>query len=347
MLPQSAFPPAATHLRVLSLVALWVLGAVPAIGQRSATLEGRVRTDQGQVIPSGVQIRLETLEGEVAAEQPANSDGRFEISGIHLIAYRLTVTAPGFQVHQEEVDLSVGASRIIVNVFLSPAAKTKSAAPASMARTDAGASREARKEYEKGAHALENKKLTEAQAHFERAVADYPCYARAQMDLAFTLRGQHDLARVESALRKAVECDPDFLEPYNLLGEIFNAQGRYAESEKILREGLRRAPSVWQFYYHLAVAHFGQGQLANAEEEYSKVESLNPTPPAQLHVKLADLYLKRNAYAKAYTEMQAYLSADPGGQFAVKIKRIMREMDSSGALRSPNAEPAPPPPVKP
>jgi hypothetical protein len=93
MLPQSSFPSATTRLRVLSLVSLWLLCAAPAIGQRSATLEGRVRTDQGQVIPSGVQVRLETLGGEVAAEQPANSDGRFEVPGLPRIAYRLTVTA--------------------------------------------------------------------------------------------------------------------------------------------------------------------------------------------------------------------------------------------------------------
>lgn len=347
MLPQSSFPSATTRLQVLSLVAVWVLGAVPAIGQHSAILEGRVRTDQGQVLPSGVQIRLVALNGEVAAEQPANSDGRFEISGVPGITYRLTVTAPGFQTHEEEVDLSVGGRRILVNIFLSPAPRTKSAVLTSPARTDTGASRKARKEYARGVHALENKQLTAAQAHFERAVTEYPCYARAQMDLAFTFREQRNLARAESALRKAIDCDRDFLEPYNLLGEVLNAQRRFAESESILREGLRRAPSVWQFYYQLAAAHLGRGQFATAEEEYLKVESLNPRPPAQLHVKLADLYLKRNAYAKAYTEMQAYLRADPSGQFAAKIQSIMREMDSSGVLRSPNAEPAAPPSVKP
>jgi hypothetical protein len=64
-----------------------------------------------------------------------------------------------------------------------------------------------------------------------------------------------------------------------------------------------------------------------------KVQSLNPNAFADVHVRLADVYLKENAYDKAYTQIQAYLQAEPEGRFATKIKAIMRQMESSGALR--------------
>jgi predicted Zn-dependent protease len=87
-------------------------------------------------------------------------------------------------------------------------------------------------------------------------------------------------------------------------------------------------------------------QYSQAEEEYLKVQSLNPNAPADLYVNLADVYLKENAnaYDKAYAQMQAYLQAEPEGRFVAKVKAIMRQMESSGALRAPPTQAAQPPP---
>jgi tetratricopeptide (TPR) repeat protein len=152
------------------------------------------------------------------------------------------------------------------------------------------------------------------------------------------------IAGAEAALHKAVQCDPGFPDAYTQLGQLLNAEKKFAESADLLQDGLRRSPRAWQFYYQLAMAHFGLKQYGQAEEEYLKVQSLNPNAPADLHVKLADVYLKENAYDKAYAQMQAYLQAEPEGRFATKIKAVMRQMESSGALRALPTQAAQPPP---
>jgi tetratricopeptide (TPR) repeat protein len=340
--------PSSTTCLTLALAAgCWLLSAVRAEAQNTAALEGSVRTDQGRTIPSGVQIRLETEDGQVAASVPANSDGRFEIPGLLKTHYRLIVTAEGFRTHEERVDLGTAANQVMVDIFLSPAMKTKVEPSPLSSRTDANASRQARKEYEKGTQAFTKHKLSDAQAHFEKAIAEYPCYARAQADLGMTLAAQHHPDRAEAPLAKAIACDPDYLESYGLLADVYNAEKRFTESAQVTREGLRRAPNTWQLHYQLAVAQFGLGKLAPAEDEFQKVLSLNPQPPAQFHVKLADLYLKKNAYHQAYAEMRAYLQAEPDGPFAAKIKHIMQEMESAGVLQarqtpSPNSLPPKP-----
>jgi tetratricopeptide (TPR) repeat protein len=309
------------------------------------TLRGRIRTDKGQTIPSGVTVRLETSDGLQVGEQPANSNGDFEFGGLHRISYRLTASAEGFEPAQKDLDVSQAANIVFVDLYLSPVTKTKLAPAASLpALTDQRAPKKARKEYEKGRNALQAKNLAEAEAHFERAVAAYPCYARAQADLAVTLTAQHDAPRAEATLNKAIQCDPDFLDSYSLLGQLLNAEKKFAESQTVLAQGLRRSPSAWQFYYELAAAHFGLGQYRAAEEDYLKAQSLNPSPPPELHVRLADLYLKLNAYAKAYAQMQDYLRAEPDGRFAAKVKGIMQQMESSGALQPPEAKANQPPP---
>ncbi len=87
--------------------------------------------------------------------------------------------------------------------------------------------------------------------------------------------------------------------------------------------------------HQLGVAHYGLGEYAPAEQSYLKVVSLNPSPPDELHVKLADVYLKQGAYGKAYAQMQAYLRAERIGRLAAKVKKIMQEMEASGALVTP------------
>ena len=335
---------ASACLSALFVLSIGLLAPLPAACQETVVLSGQVVTYTGQTIPSGVMITLETESGERAAQTPANSAGRFELPGLKKLRYRLIVTAEGFETSQQDIDLGYGPSQYTVRITLSPLNKVKEISASAPALTDDQAPKTARKEYEKGSRALAARQLDEARTHLEKALSEFPCYARAQTDLAVVLTEQRELPGAEAALRKAVQCDPGFPDAYTQLGQLLNAEKKFAESADLLQDGLRRSPGAWQFYYQLAIAHFGLNQYSQAEEEYLKVQSLNPNAPADLHVKLADVYLKENAYDKAYAQMQAYLQAEPEGRFVAKIKAIMRQMESSGALRAPPTQAAQSPP---
>jgi len=335
--------PRSACLLISFLLGIELLAPTPAAGQGTVRLSGQVVTYTGRTVPSGVTITVETESGERAAQTPANSDGRFDLGDLRKLRYRLIVTAEGFETWQQEIDLGQGASQYTVRITLTPLNKVKESSAAALALTDAQAPKTARKEYEKGSRALAARELPDARTHLEKALSEFPCYARAQTDLAVVLTEQHELPGAEAALRKAVQCDPGFPDAYTQLGQLLNAEKKFAESADLLQDGLRRSPGAWQFYYQLAMAHYGLKQYSQAEEGYLKVQSLNPNPPAELHVKLADVYLKENAYGKAYAEMQAYLQAEPEGRFASKIKAIMRQMESSGALGAPPPKASPPP----
>lgn len=231
------------------------------------------------------------------------------------------------------MELGFGATFVIRNVSLAPLRKISEAGGAAEPRSDSLAPKIAKREYEEGASDLAAKNLEGAKTHLENAVKEYPCYARAQTELAAVLEARHDGTGAEAALKKARECDPDYIDSYIVLGQLLNSQKRFADSQPVLQEGLRRAPSSWQFYYQLGVAHYALGQYSKAEAEYQKVIELNSSPPPEFRVKLADLYLKEKAYDKAYSQMDEYLKAEPNGSFAEKIKGIMRQMKSAGVLR--------------
>lgn len=316
--------------------------------ETGVTLGGWIHADYGQRVPASATVRLETNEGMIGGEQQINASGYFEFVGLARTYYRLTVTAPGFQPYERDLDLRTVGDRHSINVQLSPAVGSKSpAVPASHSFTDDNAPQNARKEYKKGEHALRDGNLSGAQSHFEKSVKLYPCYARAQTDLALVLSVNHQFSVSEAALKRATECDPDYLEAYSQLGQLYYNEKKYQDSEAILKEGLRRSPASWELFYQLGADHYHLGQYARAEQEYIRAESLNSSIPAEIHVKLADVYLKQSAYDKAYAEMQAYVQAEPEGRFAARLKSVMHQMESDHILRAAHPADAQSPPRDP
>jgi len=318
-----------TLLLVLGLPALFTqLGWSQEIGM----IAGYVRGPDGRALSTGVTLTLETEDGELVRTQPANQDGQFEFVDLRKMRYLLRVTAEGFQAMQQFCDLRTPSARVLLNLFLTPMGRTKSEKGLAPSLTDQQAPEKAREEYSKGIGAFAKGEYSSARGHLEKAITDYPCFARAQTQLALTLIGMGSSGQAEAPLRKSIECDPGYYEAHLVLGQLFNQEKKFGESEKILTEGLRLSPASWQFYYQLGVAHFGLRQYSKADLDYQKVLSFNPTPPPEYHVKVADVYLAQEAYDKAYAEMQAYLQAQPSGRFAEKIRKIIREMGAAGVL---------------
>lgn len=316
------------------LLGLLALNVPPAQCQNtSLSIQGQVRTGDGTPIPADITVRLEQAEGVVVAQQFVGTDGKFEFTELKGDLYRLVVTAKGFQTARQDVDMHFLASRF-PKIYLLPPNQKESASPSSstVSASDLAASKKARKEYEKGHAALQSGNYEEARGHLEKAIAEDPCYARAQASLGVALGMQHLFAPAESALKKSIACDAGFLEAYIQLAILLNVENNYAENEAGIQEGLRHFPSEWQLYYQLGIAERGAGQLDKAEQAYLKAQSINPAVPPEFHVKLADVLLRQKKYQKAYAEMQAYLHTDPDGRFADETKSLMRRLESSGMV---------------
>ncbi len=326
---------------VVCLLGAVMLGVVLAAGAQVKRvpmhIQGRVRTSTGATLGSSVTVRLEREDGEVVAEQPADSDGAFYFNNLFEPRFRLIVIAEGFETHEETVEFPDGIHFAVCNIVLNPLPKDSGHAGAAEARSDSLAPRKAKKEYEKAAKDLAAQDLDEAETHLENAVKEYPCYARAQTHLATVLEARHDVVGAEAALRKAGQCDPDYISSYIVLGQMLNDQKRFAESETVLQEGMRRWPGAWQFAYQLGIAYFGLAQYSEAKSQYDKVRELDPSPPAELPLRLADVYLKEKDYQKVYSEMEQYLKAEPHGPFAEKVRGIMRQIEASGVVNHPQA----------
>jgi tetratricopeptide (TPR) repeat protein len=297
----------------------------------TATVSGQVRTNEGVAVKNAM-VHLETQEGERVAGGPATSAGQFFFSSIPKGEYVLVVAAEGFETSREAVNLRDAANQYNASVNLIPLKSTAPAAPPLL--TDSKAPLKARRDYEKAERAIASRKYGEAGKRLQAAVDEYPCYARAQAKLGLVMSQQRDYPPAEAAFRKSISCDPGYPDAYLELGQLLNAEKRFDEALPVLEQGLRQAPGHWPFYYEAGVAQYGLKHYDLAEEQFGKAKALTPEPSAELHAKLADVYLKENSFQKAYDSMQDYLKADPGGSLAPRIKTIMKQMESSGVLQA-------------
>jgi tetratricopeptide (TPR) repeat protein len=334
---------------LLSPAFLWFRSAqaLPqeSIETQTRSVSGQVVTEEDAVITSGVTITVQSRDGAPVAEVHADSEGRFEVANLSRQTYLLTVSAPGFFPLQHTLDYrGGGAQPATLRVVLTRASSVKTAAPAP-ALTDLSAPKEARKAYKSAVQDLEAGRVDDARKKFEKAVAAYPCYARALAGLATIQMATRDLDAAATNLRQAIHCDTGFPGAYTSLGQLLNSQLKFGESEVILKQGLRLSPQAWQMYDQLATAHYNQGQYGKAQEEWLRVLSLEPAPPAEVHAKLAAVYLREGVRDKSYAEMQAYLQAAPNGRFASQFKAMMpRLRDTPGATSPPPDPPANPQP---
>jgi tetratricopeptide (TPR) repeat protein len=315
-----------------------LLGASLAPAQRVASIEGQVRSETGQLIPTVVRVRLETYEGVVISDQKANTEGQFRIYNLRKTIYWLNVEAEGFRPYRRQFEMLLAGDNFHADIQLLPMGNRETSSGAAPSRTDQVAPKDARKLYEKAQKALSRHQASRAKTFLEKAVAQYPCYARARTDLALVYFESEDYPATESMLRKAVECDPDFVPSYGLLAMLFNRQNRYAESEKVLQEGLRRAPSDGYLHELLGTAFYMEGRDALAESELLRALSFHSKDPGECHARLAAVYLRSKDYQRAYEQMRAYLQIEPDGRFAVRLRKIMGQLVADGQVRSENPQ---------
>jgi Tfp pilus assembly protein PilF len=326
-------------IAVLALTALLEVYPASAMAdQAKARVAGQVTTSNGKTIPFGVNVELQAPGGQTAGKQPADSSGHFKFDYVPKKDYTLLVTADGYQPATQDVDLRYG-DQLFVTIRLTPLDhKLKEDRGTVTSVEDLKVPAHAKRQYIKGDRAFKAQNYSAAKRFFEQAVQEYPCYAQAQLELATVLITTKQTAHAETALKKAIQCVPTYLDAYVELSQLFNAEKRYDETSKLLQPAIEHSPDTWQLRYQMGVAHYGMKQYETAERDFLVVRSLNRTPPSILRIKLADVYLKKSDFSKAYAEMQSYLREQPDGRFAPKIKTVIQKMKADG-LVSPDSPP--------
>jgi predicted CXXCH cytochrome family protein len=123
----------------------------------------------------------------------------------------------------------------------------------------------------------------EQQGAFERAAAEFietqrsnADRAEARVSLGTFLAQRGDVARAEKELESAIRLEPSSIPAYVNLADVYRAQGRDADGERVLRDGLAGASKSGALHYALGLALTRLNRADTALREFTRAAGLEP-----------------------------------------------------------------------
>jgi hypothetical protein len=344
--------------------------------QRPTFIDGRVTTDSGQPVSESVSVELSCgmrsvqvihpdlngsfqfilgtgpqnhMDMTAANDTPMSADaartdlhdastvGR--ISRRRLSGCELRVSAPGYQPLSKSIIDTEDLGRINAGTLI--LTRVADAGGTTISVTSLLAPKRARKEFEAGQRDARNNHLDSAMRHLEKAVAGYDKYAVAWQELGRVYAIKHRTDEAHRAFTKSIAADPQYVSPYVSLAVLELEAGQYDIAVETAGKALELHPGIVFASYIQAVANFKLNRLDAAEQSARDAEKGPHQNIQQLHILLADIFLRKQEPANAAAEMRAYLKEWPQGQFAGELKSRLGQIEESAPTSSASPEIAP------
>jgi len=192
-----------------------------------------------------------------------------------------------------------------------------------------------------------------------------PAKAAKDFDKANGLIAKQDWKKATEHLQKGLEVYPKYAAGYNNLGAVYSQQGRDAEAREAFKQALALDEHLAPAYVNLARLSFLEKDYATAESLLTKALGMEPAANADelfllgyaqltdhhldqaietsreaharfkqhafLHLVAANAYEQENKIPESMAELQSYLSEDPEGPQAEKVKRSLAIFQSRTA----------------
>jgi len=293
-------------------------------------ITGIVRAQSDNKPVQHIKITLMTGDGEPVDTHYTNSDGSFAFSMLPQGPYVATINEEGYQPYREEVILT-GYPGIRLNIALREAIKEKP-----FVKGDVVSSREltlpqrAQEALHKGMDALFQKHDPAASLPLFKIVLDAsPDFYEADyyMGVAHLKGGDKDEA--EKWFRRALAASQGhFAEADFALASILADQERFAEAEKVDREGLQIQPDAWRGHIELARALLGTNRPSEAEQEAMEAAKHVRNYP-QLYIVLANIHLRLLKNEAVIEDLNTYLKLDPTGAYSGQAKALKEKTEQA------------------
>jgi Flp pilus assembly protein TadD len=313
--------------RVLLALATMVVASVPAW---AGFIKGQVRYEDGR-FAERIVVRLRSDKIAFQTEATTDTQGKFDFDGLSPSTYHLTIEGQGVRPYESVIDITMSKmsyEQITLKLLRGPnPSAVPPEGPGSSLSVDAIPAG-ARKEFEQGQKALENKDADSGIKHFRKAIQLYGKYSEAYLALGLLYMDLGKFEDAQPALQAANDITPTAPGGYFALGTMYNAQKKYDEAEKALTKGLELKSDVPEGQYELAKTYWATGKWQDAEPHAQKAVTLAPTM-APAHVLLGNIALRKQDPLGAVKEFQEYLRLDPKGPMAAGVSQMIQKIEAN------------------
>ena len=291
------------------------------VRRTESQISGQVRYADGGGPAFNVIVELNNFQGGGSSQILTDRNGKFSFTGINATSCTVTVRAPGYQEERQYVDLSTTPTQYVSFVLKSDGSGVPRPAPVIDPKVPAPA----RKEYDEGVKAIDQKSSENAVLHLMKAISLYPEFQEAHYLLGTIYIDQKRWDKAEVTLIRAVKLDPKKADAYFALGEMYYQQKNYAGAERALIGGLQIDDNNWQAHYTLARVYMDANAFDRAVPHIEKANKLRPDF-ADAHITAANIYIKTKNAEGALKEFEHYLRLAPKGKFAPKAQEAVAKL---------------------
>lgn len=165
--------------------------------------------------------------------------------------------------------------------------------------------------------------------YFKRAIAAYPRYALAWLELGRSELKQNSFLDAQQSFEQAVRQDSHLVEGYAELARLAVAQQNWKELVDVTARLLELSPSASPQYWFLnSVAYFNLNQVTEAQAAVERGMRLDQKHQIPQMEYLYGLILARNKdYGAASEHIRAYLRLSPGASDAARARQTLADLD--------------------
>ncbi|HLH00105.1 MAG TPA: tetratricopeptide repeat protein [Bryobacteraceae bacterium] len=193
------------------------------------------------------------------------------------------------------------------------------------------APKDAQKALEKGRAAEAKQKWPDAEKELQKAVAIYPKYAAAWLELGNVQQRQKNVDGARSSYAQALAADSKFVPPYLQLASMAATEQKWQEvvddTDHLLHLNPINFPQAWMFN---ALANYYLGKKDEAEKSAREGISHDPAHRyPRMNYLLGVLLSQKQDFAASAENIRAYLKYAPNAADAGEIRKQLAEIEKA------------------
>lgn len=286
-----------------------------------------VRTNDERSIEKQVQVEVLSSQGVVLATAHivGAESAQFRVSNGKTYRLRVSgggmeaVTTPYFEINPLEM-----MHTETIHVKAEKPAKESIPGSSTISVSELSIPKKASAEMNRGMDAYTKGDLEKAAAHFEKAITEYPRFARAYDMLgAIAIKGS-ERTRAREMFSKSIEADSAFLPAYVDLARMDLQDQDYAASESLLAKVIAANPLLPDAMALLATAEFANKEYDKALADVEQTHALpNHEKFAEVHIMAGKVLRMQNRREAAIVQFELFLKEKPDSSEVESVRKAL------------------------
>jgi len=318
---------------VLLVLSLFAAAQTQTESGANCDLSVSVRSSDERSIDAPFQVEVHSARGLLATVHIFGAEAaQFHVQNGK--TYSLRVTGNGFETVTTayfEINPLEMIHTEIVHVKpekQNPNGESPSGSP-TISVSEMNIPKKASAEMNKGLEAYSKGDMEKAAAHFEKAIAEYPRYARAYDKLGAIAMKSSDRAKARELFGKSIQADEAFLPAYVDLARLDLQDQDYTESESLLGKALTLNPSMVEATALLATTEFANKEYDKALADVQRTHGLaNHEQFAEVHIMAGKVLAMQNHRAAAVEQFQLFLIEKPDSAQGESVRKTVASLEA-------------------